>query len=57
MRDPARIPVVIEALRAYWLAHPDMRLGQIIANAVHSNVFYIEDGNLKDAVNKMWEWD
>lgn len=33
MRDPNRIDEVISALRAYWHAHPDMRLGQIISNA------------------------
>lgn len=33
MRDPERIDAVIEALRTYWRAHPDERLGQIVMNA------------------------
>lgn len=32
MRDPNRINIVIEALRAKWLANPDLRLGQLIIN-------------------------
>jgi uncharacterized protein YihD (DUF1040 family) len=32
MRDPNRIPDVLEALRVYWEANPDLRLGQIIGN-------------------------
>jgi hypothetical protein len=32
MRDPRRIDRVIELLRSYWHANPDLRLGQIIIN-------------------------
>ena len=32
MRDPARIDDVLAALSAYWKAHPDLRLCQIIGN-------------------------
>lgn len=52
MRDPARIPKVLEAIRAVWLAHPDLRLGQIIDNAATQpeggriDVFYIDDETL-----------
>lgn len=33
MRDPNRINRIINLLRAYWLSHPDLRLGQILGNA------------------------
>jgi hypothetical protein len=34
-RDAARIPDVIDALREYWLANPDLRLCQVIGNLVN----------------------
>ena len=48
MRDPARIDDVLAALRAAWVESPDLRLGQLIVNAVlPSNpcpeVFHAED--------------
>ena len=36
MRDPKRIQRIIVLLHAYWAQHPDLRLGQIIGNAVPS---------------------
>ena len=47
MRDPARIDRIIELLRAYWKANPDLRLGQIVTNLLATPgqpvVFYVED--------------
>ncbi len=48
MRDPARIEDVLAALRAAWVEAPDLRLGQLIVNAVCPKepcpeVFYAED--------------
>lgn len=48
MRDPKRIPEVLEALRAYWESEPDMRLGQILGNVsshmrTTSDPYYMED--------------
>ena len=31
-RDPERIDVLIEQLRALWAEHPSMRLGQLLVN-------------------------
>ena len=31
-RDPVRIDRIINLLRVYWHAHPDLRLGQIVVN-------------------------
>jgi hypothetical protein len=49
MRDPERIDAIIEELRAYWKAHPDHRLGQIVSNAwwysdeASLDLFVVED--------------
>lgn len=43
-RDPARIDIVLSALRAYWIANPDLRLGQIVVNAAGTrNPYNVED--------------
>ena len=34
MRDPARIPAILEALRVEWEKMPQQRLGQLIINAL-----------------------
>lgn len=47
MRDPKRIPVVLEALRAAWEANPDWRLGQLIVNvSERRDPFHIEDDDM-----------
>ena len=51
MRDPVRIDDVLAALRAAWAESPDLRLGQLIVNAVRPTnpcpeVFYTEDDAL-----------
>lgn len=48
MRDPARIDRILAALRAAWVEHPDLRLGQLIVNAIRPSrpcpqVFLAED--------------
>jgi len=32
MRDPARIPALLDILRMVWQAHPDLRFGQLVDN-------------------------
>lgn len=32
MRDPARIPPILEKLNAVWQKYPDIRFGQLIIN-------------------------
>jgi len=50
MRDPARIPVILERLRRVWETHPDLRLGQLLSAAAdHArgpDIFYVEDAVL-----------
>lgn len=36
MRDPDRIDTVLNKLRTFWKANPDLRLGQIISNATQT---------------------
>lgn len=32
MRDPNRIPIVLDYIRRLWEKHPDWRLGQLLCN-------------------------
>ena len=55
MRDPARIPVILERLRVVWEKSPDMRLGQLVSIGLHwsewgSDPFYIEDEFLMEGI-------
>ena len=45
MRDPNRIPALLQELQQLWQKHPDLRLGQLVANIVgdDSQVFNCED--------------
>jgi uncharacterized protein YihD (DUF1040 family) len=58
MRDPERIEVMLNALREAWCASPDLRLGQLIVNAVRPSepcpqVFYIEDDVMLDRLRAL----
>lgn len=48
MRDPARIPLVLEAIRAVWEEHPDWRLCQLLQNAAphRHDLYSLEDDDL-----------
>jgi len=53
MRDPNRIPRILDLLRDYWVANPDLRLAQIIVNATGETapvVFYAEDDVIEEAL-------
>tara|TARA_R110002074_G_scaffold402324_1_gene606973 strand:- start:22947 stop:23138 length:192 start_codon:yes stop_codon:yes gene_type:complete len=49
MRDPDRIDPIIDKLRELWKKYPDLRLGQLVKNAIRfspdneSDVFMTED--------------
>jgi hypothetical protein len=45
MRDPKRINQILAALRGYWHANPDLRLGQIVGNCTPpgKDPYYLED--------------
>lgn len=48
MRDPQRIEQILEALREVWEVDPDLRLGQLVVNAIRPSepclaIFNAED--------------
>lgn len=45
MRDPKRIPKIINQLTALWASSPDMRLGQLILNAAKYDYKYYRHGD------------
>lgn len=54
MRDVNRIPQILGDLKKIWELTPDIRLGQLLLNAVDHNektLFYIED---QDLIDKMF---
>lgn len=55
MRDPARIDRILDKIRAYWRANPDLRLAQIVVNAARPtepapHVFYVEDDRIEAGI-------
>jgi len=59
MRNPKRIPVILEQLRFYWEAHPDLRLCQLISSIAsdtayrgRADLFYVEDSLMAEALCK-----
>jgi len=51
MRDPRRIEQILDVVREIWEREPDLRLGQIVVNAVRPSepcpqIFYAEDDDL-----------
>ena len=55
MRDPDRIDRIIERLRQVWKTHPDLRLGQLLVNAIRPSqpcpqVFYPEDSLIENGL-------
>lgn len=60
MRDPARIDLVLAALREAWLESPDLCLGQLLINAARPSdpcpeVFHMEDEELLRRLNSFRE--
>lgn len=47
MRDPKRIPRILNELKGIWSSYPDLRLGQLILNVLSDPVlYYVEDSEL-----------
>lgn len=49
-RDPARIDAVLSQVKAYWKAHPDLRLGQIVVNASSNATGQMDPFNVEDDI-------
>ena len=51
MRDPNRIPRVLDLLEKVWQEAPDWRLGQLIENIARdmgwNDAYYMEDDDLE----------
>jgi Ni,Fe-hydrogenase III small subunit len=47
MRDPSRIPLMLQEIERIWTAHPDLRLCQLIGNCYETgDLYYREDDDL-----------
>jgi uncharacterized protein YihD (DUF1040 family) len=57
MRDPERIEPMIALIRKIWYRAPDLRLTQLIMNALKMNddPYYVEDDKLKKALEEYIE--
>lgn len=53
MRDPKRINKCLRKIKEIWSKHPDLRLGQLIVNAVPEiYLYHIEDDVLIECIQK-----
>lgn len=52
MRDPNRIEPMLALIRKVWYSNPDLRLTQLIMNAlaINKDPYYIEDEHLERAL-------
>jgi len=57
MRDPNRIEPIIQLIREVWYSYPDLRLTQLIMNALrlNSDPYYVEDETLHKALKEYKE--
>ena len=57
MRDPQRIEQILDVLREVWESQPDLRLGQIVVNAIRPSescpqIFSAEDDLLLEGLHE-----
>jgi uncharacterized protein YihD (DUF1040 family) len=56
MRDPQRIPKILDLLEKAWKEVPDWRLGQLIENIARdmgwNDAYYMEDDYLEKELRK-----
>lgn len=56
MRDPNRIGPMLELLRTIWEKRPDLRLGQLILNAVgEPKLYHAEDDFLAKRLKESYK--
>ena len=67
MREPERIDRILSLIKAFWMSHPDMRLGQLLdylayewadhqdktLGAIPPDVFYFEDKQLEEILREL----
>ena len=53
MRDPKRIPKMLNELKGVWSTFPDLRLGQLLLNvAERSTLYYMEYDELMKKIRQ-----
>lgn len=55
MRNPERIPIMLEAIGSAWEKNPDLRLGQLVTNyarALGLEAYYLEDSDLLELMGE-----
>ena len=59
MRDPARINEILFKVEEIWRRYPDLRLGQLIMNAmkIGEYLYYLEDEQLLKLLEEMYNAD
>lgn len=62
MRDPARIPELLDELKTLWERHPDWRFSQLIFNTLsgiwdghEAPFFYMSDDDTLDIIRRRLE--
>ncbi len=56
MRDPKRIPQILNRIEKIWEQNPDLRFGQLIMNAINPDYLYeIEDEILISILEKLYD--
>jgi hypothetical protein len=60
MRDPKRIEPMLDLLKKVWMQSPDLRLSQLIVNAIRQGepapqVFYAEDDRVAEGLKAYFD--
>jgi len=56
MRDPDRIPLILQRIEQVWERYPDLRLGQLLLNIEsEEGLFYIEDEELARRIEDFFD--
>ena len=55
MRDPQRIPRILDRIGVIWKAYPDLRLCQLIGNCFPAgDNYYKEDDTLEEKLEEIY---
>ena len=60
MRNPERIPEILDRIRKVWEQHPQLRLGQLLVASFQkktkqNDIFYVEDKELIEMVEGLFD--
>ena len=55
MKDPKRIKRILKLIEKIWEKCPDLRLCQLIKNAIsETDVYYVEDDRLEELLKRVY---